>query len=153
MNTFEECFEDLDGYNEEHAMIKLVALRMSQSVVSLASFKGNTCIYVSMGVLYICKLINNSIINTICLSNAGKVRFFACTGTIVENMPSKMRILTSASLITCHKYGTKIADDLKVYSTSQIYSHPLLIYNFDRFVKCNCCLVADYGPSAHWRAY
>lgn len=44
VNTFEECFEKLDGYSEEHVKTKLVASRMSQSVVSLASFKGNDTI-------------------------------------------------------------------------------------------------------------
>ncbi|KAM0910553.1 hypothetical protein ACQ4PT_014084 [Festuca glaucescens] len=39
-NTFELCFKELDGRSEEHTKIKLLALSMSQSVVSLASFKG-----------------------------------------------------------------------------------------------------------------
>ncbi|XP_062198920.1 putative protease Do-like 14 isoform X2 [Phragmites australis] len=82
-NTFEECFENLDGCSEEHAKIKLVASRMSQSVVSLASFKG-------------------------------RVRLFTCTGTIIGHMASKMSILTSASLVTCHKDGTKMVDKLKI---------------------------------------
>ena len=41
VNTFEEHFDDLDGYNEEHAGIKLLASSISNSVVSLASYKGN----------------------------------------------------------------------------------------------------------------
>ncbi|KAF7065582.1 hypothetical protein CFC21_071672 [Triticum aestivum] len=42
VNTFELCFKELDGYNEDHTKIKLLALSVSQSIVSLASFKGKT---------------------------------------------------------------------------------------------------------------
>lgn len=44
VNTFEEHFGDLDGNNEEHARVKLLASSISKSVVSLASFKGNELI-------------------------------------------------------------------------------------------------------------
>nr|XP_040246323.1 uncharacterized protein LOC109744893 isoform X2 [Aegilops tauschii subsp. strangulata] len=40
VNTFELCFGKLDGYNEEHTSIKLLALSVCRSIVSLASFKG-----------------------------------------------------------------------------------------------------------------
>jgi hypothetical protein len=40
-NTYEARFGELDGYNEEHTSIKLLALSICQSIVSLASFKGN----------------------------------------------------------------------------------------------------------------
>ncbi|CAN6210800.1 unnamed protein product, partial [Urochloa humidicola] len=56
---------------------------MSQSVVSLASFKG-------------------------------RVRLFTCTGTIIGHMPSKMSILTSANLVTCHEGETMMDDNLKI---------------------------------------
>ncbi|CAL5064140.1 unnamed protein product [Urochloa decumbens] len=83
VNKFEDRFDNLDGYMEEHAKLKLVASRMSQSVVSLASFKG-------------------------------KERFFVCTGTIVRHMPSKMTILTSASLVGGHGDEAKIVNQLKI---------------------------------------
>ena len=41
VNNFEESFGDLDDCNEEYNKVNLVALRISQSVVSLAAFKGN----------------------------------------------------------------------------------------------------------------
>jgi len=44
VNTFEERFDDLDGYSEEHALVKLLASSMSNSVVSLASFESNELI-------------------------------------------------------------------------------------------------------------
>ncbi|KAF8695377.1 hypothetical protein HU200_037609 [Digitaria exilis] len=51
VNTFEEKFENLDGYSGEHAKIKLVASRMSQSVVSLASFKGRVRLFTCTGTI------------------------------------------------------------------------------------------------------
>lgn len=44
MNTFELCFGNLDGYSEEQTSIKLLALSLCQSIVSLAAFKGNNAI-------------------------------------------------------------------------------------------------------------
>uniref|UniRef100_A0A0E0IK09 PDZ domain-containing protein n=2 Tax=Oryza nivara TaxID=4536 RepID=A0A0E0IK09_ORYNI len=83
VNNFEESFGDLDDCNEEYSKVNLVALRISQSVVSLASFKGRT-------------------------------RLFACTGTIMEYGPSKMSILTSASLVRCTKDENKTDEKLKI---------------------------------------
>ena len=44
VNTFELCFGKLDGYNEAHTSIKLLALSVCRSIVSLASFKGKNTI-------------------------------------------------------------------------------------------------------------
>ncbi|CAL5088186.1 unnamed protein product [Urochloa decumbens] len=83
VNTFEEHFDDLDGYKEEHARVKLLASSISNSVVSLASFKGS-------------------------------VRHFACTGIIFGHMPSKMTILTSASLVRCLGDEAKFVNKLEI---------------------------------------
>lgn len=52
VNTFEEHFDDLDGYNEEHAGIKLLASSISNSVVSLASFKGSVRLFTCTGIIF-----------------------------------------------------------------------------------------------------
>lgn len=52
VNTFEEHFGDLDGNNEEHARVKLLASSISKSVVSLASFKGSVRHFVCTGIIF-----------------------------------------------------------------------------------------------------
>ncbi|CAN6217773.1 unnamed protein product [Urochloa humidicola] len=52
VNTFEEHFDDLDGYNEEQARVKLLASSISNTVVSLASFKGNVRHFACTGIIF-----------------------------------------------------------------------------------------------------
>ncbi|XP_066327895.1 uncharacterized protein [Miscanthus floridulus] len=52
VNTFEERFDDLDGYSEEHARVKLLASSTSNSVVSLASFEGNVRRFTCTGTIF-----------------------------------------------------------------------------------------------------
>ncbi|OQU85276.1 hypothetical protein SORBI_3004G210300 [Sorghum bicolor] len=52
VNTFEERFDDLDGYSEEHALVKLLASSMSNSVVSLASFERNVRRFTCTGTIF-----------------------------------------------------------------------------------------------------
>uniref|UniRef100_A0A0D3H789 PDZ domain-containing protein n=1 Tax=Oryza barthii TaxID=65489 RepID=A0A0D3H789_9ORYZ len=51
VNNFEESFGDLDDCNEEYNKVNLVALRISQSIVSLASFKGRTKLFACTGTI------------------------------------------------------------------------------------------------------
>lgn len=137
VNTFEEKFENLDGYSGEHAKIKLVASRMSQSVVSLASFKGNSTI-ILLWKFHI--FVSWLIINISISSYVGRVRLFTCTGTIIGHMPSEMSILTSANLVTCHEGGTTIADNLKVSAASKILSSAYVsssLFCFMPWYNCN----------------
>ncbi|XP_066324275.1 uncharacterized protein [Miscanthus floridulus] len=88
VNTFEESFDDLDGYSEEHARVKLLASSMSNSVVSLASFEEIPYFW--------------------------NVRRFTCTGTIFRHTPYEMTILTSASLVRCLGNEAKFVNKLKI---------------------------------------
>lgn len=109
VNTFENEFVD-DIWSK---LTKKVASNVSRVVVSLASFKGNRIVIISLH-FHFFFIDHHYSLTMIHYDLVGEERIFACTGIFIGCSESNTRILTSASLVRISDDENRINDNLKV---------------------------------------
>ncbi|KAF7058882.1 hypothetical protein CFC21_065855 [Triticum aestivum] len=87
VNTFELCFGNLDGYSEEHTSIKLLALSLCQSIVSLAAFKGQNRRFTCTGTI-----IQHTASSMSILTSASLIRSSEDESKILDKLEIKVRL-------------------------------------------------------------
>ncbi|XP_044948085.1 serine protease Do-like HtrA [Hordeum vulgare subsp. vulgare] len=87
VNTFELCFGNLDGYSEEHTSIKLLALSLCRSIVSLAAFKGKTRKFTCTGTI-----IEHTTSSMSILTSASLIRSSEDESKILDRLEIKVRL-------------------------------------------------------------
>ncbi|XP_048530298.1 uncharacterized protein LOC125509373 isoform X3 [Triticum urartu] len=87
VNTFELCFGNLDGYSEEHTSIKLLALSLCQSIVSLAAFKGQDRRFTCTGTI-----IQHTASSMSILTSASLIRSSEDESKILDKLEIKVRL-------------------------------------------------------------